>query len=411
MHASRALIRQAARKRLGRNDFGRHFGSNRNDALKATLRTNFLSTSRHSQRQSTSAGGIPVYIWVSAGGSVFLVAGVYYAFLDRVPLTNRQRWIATDPKLEQELGDVEFEGLLKQFRGSILPHHHRATKTVQRVGSRIATAAQEFMQQQVTLNSNSINLTLLARPYTFTVVQSDMANAFCLPGNHVFVMTGLFRYARTEDELAAIMGHESKFDHEGSLSDTALCTAISPRHVCSVCVNTNSIVVIPHIAVAHNLARHAGEKMSGGMVVNILARLTLLVDPSGMLAIMLLPAATVFRELPHSRIQELEADQIGVHLAAMACFDPRASKHVFQAMKSSLEDNNKTTPEFLSTHPSHDSRLANFDAWMPDVLQIYENNERCHFIRTQMEHARLAAAPDALVRELQALHGTGWFEL
>lgn len=147
--------------------------------------------------------------------------------------------------------------------------------------------------------------------------------------------------------------------------------------------------------------------MSGGMVVNLLARMTLLLDPSGMLAVLVLPAATLFRELPHSRIQELEADQIGVHLAALACYDPRASKRVFQAMKDGFDD--KAPPEFLSTHPSHESRISNFDQWLPDVMQTFENNERCLVIRQQMERARQAAAREALMRERQAMQGTGWY--
>lgn len=166
------------------------------------------------------------------------------------------------------------------------------------------------------------------------------------------------------------------------------------------------------LSVAHNLARHAGEKMSGGIVVNVLARMTLLFDPSGFLALLLLPAATVFRELPHSRIQELEADEIGVHLAALACYDPRASKRVFQRMMMSTDENDAAQPpEFLSTHPSHESRISKFDTYMPDVMATFENNERCAVVRQQMERARRAAAREALLRERQAVQGAGWQDL
>ncbi|GKY96924.1 hypothetical protein MPSEU_000651300 [Mayamaea pseudoterrestris] len=334
-----------------------------------TRRNKFLAAPRQFQRHENHRR-IPPYILFTAGGTLLVIGGTYYAFLDRVPLTNRQRWIATTTTMEQELGDSEYQQLLQQFRGAILPPQHRATRTVQRVGNRIVAAAQEFMTDyHASTNTASRDLTLLARPYTFTVVQSDMANAFCLPGNHVFVMTGLFQYARTEDELAAVLGHE----------------------------------------IAHNLARHAGEKMSGGLVVNLLARSTLLLDPSGLLAMMILPAASIFRELPHSRIQELEADEIGVHLAALACYDPRASKRVFQRMKDGLDG--KAPPEFLSTHPSHTSRLAKFDMYMPEVMQTFESNERCAVIRQQMERARLAAARDALLRERQAAQGAVWHDL
>lgn len=307
--------------------------------------------------------GIPPYIWMTAGGSTLLVAWCYYEFLDEVPLTRRQRWIATSTRWEQQLGDDEYKKLLQTFRGQILPSNHRAAQTVQRVGSRIATASQDFAQQYH-LPPASVN-----KPYTYTVVRSDQANAFVLPGNHVFVLTGLFRYVHDEDDLAAVLGHE----------------------------------------VAHNLARHAGEKISGSVIVNLLARLSLLLDPTGLLIALLLPAATLFRELPHSRTQEAEADQIGAHLAAMACYDPRAAARVFANMKEegsrrSANGTKVTTsepPEFLSTHPSHESRIANFDQWMPDAMQIYQADagERCRNLRRDMEVARQHAARVAAARE------------
>jgi predicted Zn-dependent protease len=176
-------------------------------------RSSFLSARPSQQQHQHQRQGsqIPTYILVSTGGAILIITTTYYTFLDRVPLTNRQRWIATTMNIEQELGDAEYQQLLQQFRGAILPPSHRANKTVQRVGSRIVAAAQEFMEQQhpPSTSTPTRTSTLFARPYTFTVVQSDMANAFCLPGNHVFVMTGLFQYARTEDELAAVLGHES----------------------------------------------------------------------------------------------------------------------------------------------------------------------------------------------------------
>ena len=95
------------------------------------------------------------------------------------------------------LGDSEHKKLLDQFRGKTLPKDHRASITVNRVGSRIAKAAQTFCDEHNIPNFKATNP-------TFTVVRSDMANAFVLPNNHVFVMTGLFQFAQNEDELAAV---------------------------------------------------------------------------------------------------------------------------------------------------------------------------------------------------------------
>ena len=85
---------------------------------------------------------------------------------------------------------------------------------------------------------------------------------------------------------------------------------------------------------AHCLARHAGERVSGGFLTSILARFVLLLDPTGVLYALFVPAAALLRELPHSRDQEIEADHIGLYLAAEACYDPRAAKRVFGRMKA-----------------------------------------------------------------------------
>ena len=281
---------------------------------------------------------IPPYIWAGIGGTTAIFGCCYYAFLDEAPVTKRRRWIATSPEWERQLGDREYQQLLRQYRGKILTSDHPASKTVHRVGRRIADASVNLAQKY--------NLPS-APPYTYTIVRSDQANAFVLPGNHVFVLTGLFQYVRDEDDLAAVLGHE----------------------------------------VAHTLCRHAGEKVSGSLAVNLLARLSLLIDPSGLILTFLLPAATVFRELPNSRVQETEADQIGLQLAAQACYDPRAAKRVFARMSGE-----GAPPEFLSTHPSHHTRLTKLDEWMPEARRLMEDGDRCRRIRESMKVARQEAA-------------------
>jgi predicted Zn-dependent protease len=206
----------------------------------------------------------------------------YYACLDEVPLTKRKRFLATSAEFERSLGDQQYKGLLQQYKGKVLPQSHRASVTVHRVGSRIATVTQDFCKQH--------NLNHMANtPFTYTVVRSDQANAFVLPGNHIFVLSGLFRYIRDEDDLAAVLGHE----------------------------------------MAHNVARHVGERLSGSLIVNLIASLLFFVDPSGFLTAVFTPAANLLHELPHSRESESEADRIGIELAARACYDPKAAKRVF----------------------------------------------------------------------------------
>uniref|UniRef100_A0A7S2N4G0 Peptidase M48 domain-containing protein n=1 Tax=Helicotheca tamesis TaxID=374047 RepID=A0A7S2N4G0_9STRA len=318
---------------------------------------------------SSSTSNLPAYIVLPALTLTGTALYTYYLFLDEVPYTKRKRLLATSIAFEQKIGDNEYQKLLQSFgKNNILPENHRASVTVRRIGSRIANSADRFMvkydpkKDTTTTKSN--------KPYTYTVIRSNQANAFVLPGNHVFVLTGLFRYAQNEDELAAVLGHE----------------------------------------MAHNIARHAGERLSGNVLMSFLGKLLLLIDPSMTLYMMFVPAVTLLRELPHSREHEVEADRIGVMIASDACYDPRAAKRVFGSMKAGIENSNTTKtkqpsqpPEFLSTHPSYDSRLSNFDNWMPEAMDIFhqDGGMKCQQIRYEMAQARKLAAREHAWREEQ----------
>eukprot|EP00985_Skeletonema_marinoi_P012116 scaffold5796_cov98-Skeletonema_marinoi.AAC.7 len=317
-------------------------------------RSHFISLRRYASRRSNH-NELPPYIKYGfiipmtglAMGSVY----AYYSCLDYAPYTNRKRLICTNPKWEQEMGHKQYKELLQKFKGDILPADHRASVTVQRVGSRIAAAAQSFSAQYGQTNDTTNATT---SPYTYTVVRSPEANAFVIPGNHVFVLTGLFRYAHNEDDLASVLGHE----------------------------------------MAHNLARHAGERVSESILMTILSRLVLILDPTGILFTLLVPAQQLLVALPHSREHEVEADKIGIVLASEACYDPRSAKIVFSRMKGDGDKKSVSPPEFISTHPGYDTRLSYFDKWMPDALERYnkDGGNKCRAIREQMKRARKMAA-------------------
>ena len=306
------------------------------------------------RRTNTSTTSkIPPYILIPIAGGTITLLYTYHYFQDEMPYTKRKRLLATSTEWEKRVGDQEYRKLLHQYKGQILPPSHRASVTIQRVGNRIATAADKFAKEN--------NVETYGGKYTYTIVRSDMANAFVLPNNHVFVLTGLFDFVRNEDELAAILGHE----------------------------------------IAHNLARHAGERVSGSILINLLARCTLLIDPSGVLYSLFLPAATLLHDLPHSRTHEIEADYIGLHLASEACYDPKSVRNVFKAMKdgeqgissisgTKAKTSKVTPPEFMSTHPGYDTRISNLDLWMPEALEIYNADAgyKCNRIRKEMKLAR-----------------------
>ena len=172
-----------------------------------------------------------------------------------------------------------------------------------------------------------------------TVFASDTVNAFALPGGKIGVYTGLLSVAETPSQLAAVMGHE----------------------------------------VAHVLARHGNERVSQQVAVGETMGLIEGWLSSGggggagqQAAMALLGVgAKVGILLPFSRAHESEADAMGKTLMARAGFDPRESVTLWQNMGRA---GNGGTPEFLSTHPSHDTRIRDLQEGMDAAVALYEES-------------------------------------
>jgi predicted Zn-dependent protease len=167
------------------------------------------------------------------------------------------------------------------------------------------------------------------------VIQDNQLNAWAMPGGKMVVYSGLIEKLRlTDDELAAIMGHE----------------------------------------IAHSLREHARERVSQEMAtsvgVGVVGAVLGLGDVGQDLAGAL---ANVTFTLPHSRGQETEADRIGVELAARAGYNPHAAVSVWQKM---LQAAGGGGPQFLSTHPSPENRLTDLKVYADRVTPLYQQARR-----------------------------------
>ncbi|MES1945061.1 peptidase M48 Ste24p [Salinisphaera sp. PC39] len=168
-----------------------------------------------------------------------------------------------------------------------------------------------------------------------TVFADDQANAFALPGGKIGVYTGLLDVAENQDQLAAVMAHE----------------------------------------VAHVLADHGNERVSTSFAAQSGLELVSAVSGAGQSAtgqkvMSLLGLGTqVGVLLPFSRAQESEADILGLQLMARSGFRPEASVALWRNMAERSEGQ---PPEFLSTHPSHGSRIGALQENMPKARQLYE---------------------------------------
>lgn len=166
------------------------------------------------------------------------------------------------------------------------------------------------------------------------VIDSDEVNAWCMPGGRIAVYTGMIdKMKATDDELAAVIGHE----------------------------------------IAHALREHTREQMSQQMATNL--GLSVLAAATGSTAAADLGGtlSQVMFTLPNSRGAESEADAIGVELAARAGYDPRAAVSLWQKMAAM---GGGGQPEFLSTHPSPSTRIADLRQKAERVMPVYEQNRR-----------------------------------
>jgi Zn-dependent protease with chaperone function len=191
---------------------------------------------------------------------------------------------------------------------------------------RARAIAKRLIPQGARFNPNARNW-----PWEVNVIDAPAINAFCMPGGKIAVFRGLIEKLQlTDDELAAVMGHE----------------------------------------IAHALLEHGRARMSEAVLKNVGINLAAAYfGLSDVGAAALAQAAQLAITLPYSRGHEIDADLVGIELAARAGYDPRAAVAVWQKMSQA---SGGQPPQFLSTHPGHAARIKQIEANLPRVLPFYE---------------------------------------
>ncbi|OLD40923.1 MAG: peptidase M48 [Nitrospirae bacterium 13_1_40CM_2_62_10] len=242
----------------------------------------------------------------------------------RAPITGREQLIFFSEETENKMGIEAYRDVLRQFPLSTNPE---ANAMIRRVGERIAAAA----------NKPSYD-------WEFALIQDDkIINAFCLPGGKVAFFTGILKHTQNEAGVATVMGHE----------------------------------------VTHALQRHGVERISRGILEQIAqvgaiaGAATGRVDPRAVQGVLM--AYGVNASLPFSRVQESEADYIGLRLMAQAGYDPHEAIAFWERMSGCPRNmigklcfrSGAGVPEFLSTHPSEETRIKNIERWIPEAMHYY----------------------------------------
>jgi predicted Zn-dependent protease len=254
-----------------------------------------------------------------------LLALLILAACATVPLTGRKQLsIIPDGQL-QALSYAQYDEVIQS---SQLSDDREATAMIKRVGGRIQAAVERYMAEQGLSNQ------LDGYAWEFNLIESDQVNAWCMPGGKVAFYTGILPVCEDEDGVAVVMGHE----------------------------------------VAHAIADHGGERMSQGMVTQLGGMalneaLASQPEQTRQLAMTAFALGAQFGAvLPYSRLHESEADHMGLIFMAMAGYDPRTAPAFWERM-SAL--GGQKPPEFMSTHPSDETRIRELEEAMPEAMEYY----------------------------------------
>ncbi len=199
---------------------------------------------------------------------------------------------------------------------------------VQRVGNKLINAITQYYQK------NNLSNELAGYKWEINLVEDKNINAWCMPGGKIVVYTGLLSVTQNETALAIVMGHE----------------------------------------IAHALAKHGSERMSQGLVQQLggIALSTAIQnnpqETQGLFMTAFGLGSNLGYILPFNRNNELEADKYGLMFAALANYDPREAIPFWQRM---AQQGGAKPPEFLSTHPSDERRIADLKSIMPEILKKY----------------------------------------
>jgi predicted Zn-dependent protease len=252
---------------------------------------------------------------------------VLFISCSTVPLTGRSQLSLIPDSEMLAMSFQQYDQFLDENKTS---NDRDAVKMVQRVGRNIQHAVEQYMRE------NNLSDRLEGYNWEFNLIESDQVNAWAMPGGKVVVYTGILPIVQDDTGLAVVLGHE----------------------------------------IAHAIAEHGNERMSQELLRQVGA-VSLMValneEPAQTKALWLgiYGAGTQLGiMLPYSRTHESEADHLGIIFMAMAGYDPQAAPEFWQRMSVNREG--EPPPEFLSTHPSDETRMSDLNSWIPEAMKYYK---------------------------------------
>lgn len=260
------------------------------------------------------------------GFVIILMLAIFIISCATVPLTGRRQLTLLPESELTAMGVSAYGDFMKQTK--IAPNNAE-TRMVKEITGNITAAAEKYLRQ------NGLESRISSFDWEINLIEDETPNAWAMPGGKMVVYTGILPYTKTPGGLAVVIGHE----------------------------------------IAHVVARHGNERMSQGLLIQTggLALSAALAEKPQETQQLFMAAfgigATVGLSLPFSRTHEYEADYLGLIFMSMAGYNPNVAVEFWERM-SSL--GGARPPEYLSTHPSDQNRIANIQKMMPEALQYYQ---------------------------------------
>jgi predicted Zn-dependent protease len=258
---------------------------------------------------------------------IFSLIGFVVFACAKVAVTGRQQLSLVSNAEIIPMADQQYDSVVQTAK---LSSNQQQTAMVKNVGARIQRAVEQYMAQ------NNASAELEGFKWEFNLIDDPkMVNAWCMPGGKVAFYTGIMPICQNEAGVAVVMGHE----------------------------------------VAHAVANHARERMSQGLVANgLLGSLGAAFGQNPTLTKQLffqaIGVGAQVGMLKFSRQHESEADRIGLIFMAMAGYDPHEAPRFWERMSS--QSGGAAPPEWLSTHPSHGSRIKDLNEAIPEAMKYYK---------------------------------------
>lgn len=254
---------------------------------------------------------------------LIMISSFFLAGCSTVPITGRKQVnLVSDAQLIPQSA-ANYNEVIKE--GPLAANRQQA-QMIKDVGERISRAVEQYFKERGQAEI------LEGFVWEFNLIEEDIPNAWCMPGGKVAFYTGILPYTQDEAGIAVVMGHE----------------------------------------IAHAIARHSNERIShqmlqqgGGYLASWLGSKTdyhdAIMQAYGL-------GAQIGAILPYSREHESEADRMGLIFMAMAGYNPEAAVGFWQRMAAA---GGEKPPEFLSTHPSDQTRIRELNEHMPEAMEYY----------------------------------------